>query len=109
VRFFRRRLRSFVTRRKMKGERGNPWWIPREDLKEGEGVPLTRIEKVEKLMHPMIHLTNWRFIPSWINSSLAKVQLTFLKALDKSSFIMIEGIFFSFMEWRYSQVKETTS
>ena len=49
-----KRLSPSIISMKSKGDKGQPCLIPREALKNFEGVPLIRIEKFAKVRHPII-------------------------------------------------------
>jgi hypothetical protein len=56
-----------------KGDRGHPCCSPWEDLKKGEGTPLVRTLKEGDSIHPIIQLTDSKFIPNLIKASSMKV------------------------------------
>ena len=74
-----------MTRINSKGDNRKPCLIPLEARKKSEGVPFTKTEKLEEVMHPMIQFTPMTGKPICNKMSLRKVQFTWSNALTRSS------------------------
>ena len=99
-----KRLSPSMTSMKSKGERGQPCLMPREALKNFEGVPLTRTTKIVEEIKAIIQLTPRRGMPIWIRMSLMYDQLTLSNAFTKSNFKMRAHIFLVFTVCRVSWI-----
>ena len=70
---------------KSSGERGKPYLIPLEALKNLDGASLIKTTKFVEVRQPIIQLTPRRGTPIWINISLMYDQLTLSNALTRSN------------------------
>ena len=79
-------LRPSATRRKSRGERGQPCLSPLSEVKKGEATPFISIAKVTEEIQEIIHLMKGTSNPRCLSSSLMKDQFTRSKAFERSSF-----------------------
>ena len=92
-------LIASVTRRKTKGDRGHPCWMPLVGQKNFEGAPLISTAKEVDWMHPKTQSTISITILILVRRSLRKVQLTLSCALDKSNFRAKAHCFYFLIVW----------
>jgi hypothetical protein len=79
-------LSPSTTRRKGRGERGQPCLIPPSALEKGKANPFIRIAKEAMLIQLRVQVTKERLNPRWISRNLRYNQRTLSKTLERFTF-----------------------